>query len=197
MDLFQAERLREDLAGAGLLPDVRTPRTCGPAAEFQTVVFPSPPRGERDSRSTWSSRAFISCATRGLSSPCRRSETTSFTRNWQEDLRQIIVPTWAKRACRLGRARRRATRAAARLVVQARVGDGESLRFVTRPGVFAYGQMDLGSRALLTAAEIQPGERILDLGCGAGATGIAAWSAPAGPARHFVDSNVRAAAWPN
>src|SRR5204863_7429664 len=87
------------------------------------------------------------------------------------------------------------TRRRHEITVQARVDEGESLRFLTRPGVFTYGQLDAGARALLAAAEIHPGDRVLDLGCGAGAAGLAA-ARRAGPEGHitFVDSNLRAIA---
>src|SRR5262249_7750673 len=43
--------------------------------------------------------------------------------------------------------------------------------------------------------EIKPGDRILDFGCGAGATGIAAWRRTGGTGHvTFIDSNVRATA---
>src|SRR5262249_17246340 len=76
------------------------------------------------------------------------------------------------------------------ITVQARVDEGESMRFLTRPGIFTYGELDAGTRALLTAAEIHPGDRVLDLGCGAGPAGLAA-ARRAGPEGHvtFVDSN--------
>ena len=61
------------------------------------------------------------------------------------------------------------------IAVQARVEEtGPPLRFLTRPGVFTYGRMDLGTRALLAAVEVKPKERLLDLGCGTGTAGIAA-----------------------
>src|SRR5258708_5030750 len=49
MDLFQADRLRFELSAAGRNAEVRTaPDLWDLPADFQTVVFPSPPRGERD-----------------------------------------------------------------------------------------------------------------------------------------------------
>src|SRR6202011_4761030 len=74
-------------------------------------------------------------------------------------------------------------------------GDGPSLRFLSRPGVFSYGRFDNGARALVETADIHPGESILDLGCGCGTNGVIA-GLRAGEAGHvtFVDSNVRAAA---
>ena len=53
---------------------------------------------------------------------------------------------------------------------------GRLLQAITRPGVFSHRRLDPGARKLLDAAEIGPGERILDVGCGAGvvAHGLAA-----------------------
>lgn len=52
--------------------------------------------------------------------------------------------------------------------------DGERLvKAFTRPGVFSHRRLDLGARALLEAVSVESGDRVLDLGCGAGAIGIA------------------------
>lgn len=76
-----------------------------------------------------------------------------------------------------------------------RVDAETSYAFVSRPGVFGYGFYDEGARALMEAAELAPGQRVLDLGCGAGTNGILAARRVA-PDGHvtFVDSNVRAIA---
>src|SRR5205085_322717 len=76
---------------------------------------------------------------------------------------------------------------------QVKIGDGPSCRFVSRPGTFSYGRFDNGARALCEVMEIEPGDRVLDLGCGVGTNGIFA-AQSAGPGGHvaFVDSNVRA-----
>ena len=53
--------------------------------------------------------------------------------------------------------------------------DGENLiKLVSRPGVFSHRQLDLGARALLEGFEVQPGMKVLDIGCGTGAVGLAA-----------------------
>jgi 16S rRNA (guanine1207-N2)-methyltransferase len=74
-----------------------------------------------------------------------------------------------------------------------RLDETTSLRFVSRPGVFSYGHFDNGSRALIETMEIQPGDRVLDLGCGVGTNGIFAARRGAGEVV-FVDSNARALA---
>ncbi|WP_020468121.1 class I SAM-dependent methyltransferase [Zavarzinella formosa] len=81
------------------------------------------------------------------------------------------------------------------LTYNAKIAEGPSHTFISRPGVFGYGELDKGARALLEAAEIKPGDRVLDLGCGVGSVGVLAMDR-AGAEGHvtFVDSNIRALA---
>jgi len=51
---------------------------------------------------------------------------------------------------------------------------GQTIRFVTRPGVFSRGELDAGARALIETMVIRPGEIALDLGCGCGVVGAVA-----------------------
>ncbi len=57
--------------------------------------------------------------------------------------------------------------------------------------MFTYGRMDDGARALSEVADVRPGDRVLDLGCGTGTVGVLAGLRSGGPVT-FVDSNVRA-----
>jgi 16S rRNA G1207 methylase RsmC len=77
----------------------------------------------------------------------------------------------------------------------AKVADGPSMAFVSRPGTFSYGHFDNGSRAMLDVTEVHSGDKILDLGCGNGAVGCLA-STKAGPTGEvtFIDSSLRALA---
>jgi 16S rRNA (guanine1207-N2)-methyltransferase len=63
---------------------------------------------------------------------------------------------------------------------------------VSRPGVFAHRRVDPGARQLLAAAEVTPGMRVLDVGCGAGTVAIAVAARDASAMVHAVDSNARA-----
>ena len=68
---------------------------------------------------------------------------------------------------------------------------GQELELETRPGVFSHGELDDGARALGEAARVSEDSRVVDLGCGSGALGIAAaLAAPRGKAL-LVDSQPR------
>jgi 16S rRNA (guanine1207-N2)-methyltransferase len=62
----------------------------------------------------------------------------------------------------------------------------------SRPGVFSHRRLDVGARALINAMEIHPKMRVLDLGCGSGAVGIAAALRQPEAEIRAVDSNPRA-----
>jgi 16S rRNA (guanine1207-N2)-methyltransferase len=62
----------------------------------------------------------------------------------------------------------------------------------TRPGVFSHRELDGGARALIEAMQILPNERVLDLGCGSGAVGVAAALRVENARIVAVDSNPRA-----
>jgi len=71
--------------------------------------------------------------------------------------------------------------------------DGEHLiEAVSRPGVFSHRRLDLGARALIETMEIPPGARVLDIGCGSGAVGLAAGMRHPDVTVHAIDSNARA-----
>lgn len=65
------------------------------------------------------------------------------------------------------------------------------LQLKTRPGVFSHREVDPGARALLQSMHIEPGARVLDIGCGSGVISLA--SAARGARRVFAfDANARA-----
>ncbi len=61
----------------------------------------------------------------------------------------------------------------------------------TQPGVFAGNRLDAGTRLLLQHLEVEQGERVLDVGCGAGIIGIAASRGGVGHV-DLVDANLLA-----
>ncbi len=66
------------------------------------------------------------------------------------------------------------------------------LGFLTRPGVFSYGRLDRGTKALLKVLEVGAKARILDLGCGYGVMGAFALARSPGSSAVLVDCNARA-----
>jgi 16S rRNA (guanine1207-N2)-methyltransferase len=66
------------------------------------------------------------------------------------------------------------------------------IRAFSRPGVFSHRHIDPGARRLIDAMEIEPGDRVLDIGCGAGTVALAAACRAEGVQVHAVDSNARA-----
>lgn len=51
---------------------------------------------------------------------------------------------------------------------------GIKLQFKTEAGVFSPAAIDQGTLAMLSVVEFEPGDRVLDLGCGYGVVGILA-----------------------
>ncbi len=61
------------------------------------------------------------------------------------------------------------------------------------PGVFSYDHVDEGTRMLLQAASVSPGDRVLDVGCGYGVIGLGA-AAQGAAIVHLVDNDLLAIA---
>src|SRR5262245_39174258 len=71
--------------------------------------------------------------------------------------------------------------------------DGDRLLILrTRPGVFSHRRLDGGARSLIKTMQIEPGIRVLDLGCGSGAVSIAAAARTPGVCVDCIDSSPRA-----
>jgi 16S rRNA (guanine1207-N2)-methyltransferase len=69
---------------------------------------------------------------------------------------------------------------------------GRLIYAVSRPGVFSHRHIDTRARRLIDAMQIEPGARVLDIGCGAGTVALAAACRADGVSVHAVDSNARA-----
>jgi 16S rRNA (guanine1207-N2)-methyltransferase len=69
---------------------------------------------------------------------------------------------------------------------------GRLIRAYSRPGVFSHRRIDPGARQLMNEMQIEPGSRVLDIGCGSGVLSLAAACRADGVTVHAVDSNARA-----
>jgi 16S rRNA G1207 methylase RsmC len=69
---------------------------------------------------------------------------------------------------------------------------GRLIHAVSRPGVFSHRQIDPGARQLMTAMQIEAGDRVLDIGCGSGTVSLAAACRAAGVTVLAIDSHARA-----
>jgi len=69
---------------------------------------------------------------------------------------------------------------------------GNLIKAISRPGVFSHRHLDLGSRAMLETMVVNPGDKVLDIGCGSGVIALAAVQRAAGVTAVGVDSNARA-----
>jgi 16S rRNA (guanine1207-N2)-methyltransferase len=193
MDLHQAARLGE----RGLSAEVQTlPDLWDLPATMQTLIYPVPLGGERALKLDMVEQAYHVLPQNGtlvVLSPYERDQF--FPQALKKVFGKVHVPMgadnavfWCQRSGERSRRRHEVT-------YQVRLDETTSYRFVSRPGVFSYGHFDDGARALTETMEIHPGDRILDLGCGAGTNGIIA-ARQAGPDGFvgFLDSNVRALA---
>lgn len=69
---------------------------------------------------------------------------------------------------------------------------GQSVIAVTRPGVFSHRRLDAGAKTLMEAVAIQPGQRLIDIGCGCGAVALAIAKVNPAIQAYAIDSNARA-----
>ncbi len=197
MDLHQAVRLRAALAEAGLAGNVVTaPDLWDLPAEFQTAVYLAPRGGERELKIDVAEQAFHVLRQRGNFVVWSPYEGDLFFPNLLKKVFGKAKATHAD-ADSVFSSQRDGDRPRRRheVTFQARVRGGGPCRFVSRPGTFSYGRFDDGARALVEVARVEPGERVVDLGCGVGTNGTFA-AQRCGPEGFiaFVDSNVRAVA---
>jgi 16S rRNA (guanine1207-N2)-methyltransferase len=196
MDLYEAERLREELAGRGVAAEVVAAPDLWDLEQVQTVIYPAPRGGERSLKLDLVEQSYHLLQPHGtLIVVSHHEKERLFEPLLKRTFGKVHIPAagngavfWCQRE--EDRPRRRHE-----VAFQVQLGDSPSLRFVSRPGVFSYGRFDEGARALVETMEIEEGDGILDVGCGCGTNGIIA-ALRAGPTGEvvFVDSNTRALA---
>ena len=197
LDLHQAERLQAELAERQSAAKVVTAADVWDLSpDFQTVLYLPPHGGERELKIDMIEQAFHILRPNGTLMVWSPYETEPF---FPALLKKIFgrvhaphvegeTMLWCRREGDRPRRRHEVT-------FQARIADGPSYRFVSRPGVFSYGRFDNGARALAETMTIHAGDRVLDVGCGCGTNGVfAAQHSGSDSPIAFVDSNVRAVA---
>lgn len=195
MDLFQAERLQQLLQDANIPAQVRVePDLWNLGPNFASAVYLPASSGERDLKTDILEQGFHILNPSGQFMVWSAQQNDSF---FPDAMRKIYKKVhihqeqgtsflWSQRMEDRPRRRHEVT-------FQCKINQGESFRFLSRPGTFSYGQFDAGSRALCEVMSLRPGQNVLDLGCGCGTNGIYA-SKITGPEGKitFVDSNLRA-----
>jgi 16S rRNA (guanine1207-N2)-methyltransferase len=195
MDLYQAESIELELKAQALPGRVVTAADLWDLpAEMQTIVYPAPAGGERALKLDIVEQAYHVLVPGGslvVVSPYEKDQL--FPGLLKKVFGRCHAPAagrglvfWAQREGERPRRRHEIT-------FQVRQAGGPSLRFLSRPGTFSYGRFDDGARALVETMVVNPGDRVLDLGCGCGTNGVHAGlrSSPTGWTA-FVDSNLRA-----
>jgi 16S rRNA (guanine1207-N2)-methyltransferase len=192
MDLYPAGRIAEELGEK--VNVVTTPDLWDLPPEFQTLVYLPARGGERELKIDIVEQAFHVLKPHGVLVVWSPYEDDDL---FPKLLKKVFgrMNSHVSATGTVLSAHREGDRPRRRheVTFQSRVLQGASCRFLSRPGTFSYGHLDNGARALLETADIQEGDRVLDLGCGCGTNGVFAWQRT-GPTGHisFVDSNVRA-----
>lgn len=197
MDLHQAGRLRDALAEAGAAGNVAAaPDLWDLEVRPHTVLYPAAATGERLLKIDVVEQAYHLLAPGGCLVVLSPGKTDRFFPDLlKKTFGNTHAPMEGRNAVVWSRRGADRPRRVHETHFHVRAGENTSLDLVSRPGVFGHGKMDEGARALVEAAAIEPGARILDMGCGHGAVGILA-GLRAGPKGFvlFADSNLRAVA---
>jgi 16S rRNA G1207 methylase RsmC len=198
MDLFVAERLREKLAETGCSVEVSVSADLWDLpARFETAILPAAAHSDRALKIDMLEQGFHVLVEGGRFLTLSEYERDTEFAPWHKKIYGRCGETppspegrafWSDKHGQ--RARRRHS-----IRFHARSPAGMSMTFESWPGTFSYGRMDSGSRAMIEIVAAQPGERLLDMGCGNGTVGclLAPLVAPSGEVV-FVDSHARAVA---
>lgn len=196
-DVYQGERLREKLAQESLTAEVLVSADVWDVpAKFNTVIFLSSVQADRELKldiieqsyhvlrpggrfvvlSEYERDSLFSKAIKKVFGKCSEAPRSEFGSAFWAVREDEEVP------------RRRH-----KMTFHAKIGERPSMSFESWPGTFAYGELDSGSRAMLEVADVRPGDKVLDMGCGNGVVGCLV-SPQCGAAGRvtFVDSSARA-----
>jgi len=198
-DLHQATRVRECLEEIGAVAEVVSlPDLWDLPTKFNTVIFLASTHADRELKLDIVEQGYHVLAPGGLFLTLSEYEKDNQFAKWHKKVFGKCGETpssengmafWSTRP--EGEQKRRRHE----VTFHAKIGDGQSMSFVSRPGTFGYGRFDSGSRAMLDITEVNPGDSILDLGCGNGAVGcLAGAKAGATGSVTFIDSSLRALA---
>jgi 16S rRNA (guanine1207-N2)-methyltransferase len=198
-DLHQTARVRECLAEQGAKAEVLgVPDIWDVPRRFNTVIFPASAHADRELKLDVVEQSYHVLNPGGLFLTLSEYEKDNQFAKWHKKIYGKCGETpasengmafWSVRPDEDVKRRRH------EVEFHAKIGDGPSMNFVSRPGTFSYGRFDNGSRAMLEVTEVHEGDKILDLGCGNGAVGCLA-GGMAGPTGSvtFIDSSLRAMA---
>jgi 16S rRNA (guanine1207-N2)-methyltransferase len=198
-DLHQTDRIRECLAEVEATAEVKAAADLWDLPQrFQTVIFPASAPADRELKLDVVEQAYHILQPGGVFLTLSEYEKDNQFAKWQKKMYGKCGETPSSEhgmAFFSTRPPEDQKRRRHEVTFHAKIGDGPSMTFVSRPGTFSYGHFDNGSRAMMEVAEIHPGDRILDLGCGNGAVGCLA-GGKAGPEGSvtFIDSSLRAIA---
>ncbi|HVL12527.1 MAG TPA: methyltransferase [Gemmata sp.] len=198
-DLHQTTRVRECLAEQGAAAEVVAVADVWDLPQkFNTVIFAASSHADRELKLDVVEQGYHVLNPGGLFLTLSEYEKDNQFAKWHKKIFGKCGETpasengmafWSTRPAEEVKRRRH------EMTFHAKIGEGTSLHFVSRPGTFSYGRFDNGSRAMMEVAEVREGDQILDLGCGSGAVGCLAGTM-AGPTGGvtFTDSSLRAMA---
>jgi 16S rRNA (guanine1207-N2)-methyltransferase len=198
-DLHQTDRVRECLAEVGATAEiVALPDLWDLPQRFQTVIFPASAHADRELKLDVVEQAYHVLVPGGVFLTLSEYEKDNQFAKWQKKIYGKCGETPSSEqgmAFFSTRPPEDQKRRRHEVTYHARIHEGASMSFTSRPGTFSYGHFDNGSRAMLEVAEIRAGDYVLDLGCGNGSVGClaAGQTGPVGSVT-FIDSSLRAMA---
>lgn len=196
MDLFPAAKLREDLAEMNAAAEVVTaPDLWDLPQKFNTVVLPAGSHTDRELKLDLIDQGFHILNPGGQFITLSEYEKdTEFAKHHKKIFGKCGETPSSKSGMAFFSTKPNEPRERRRheMHFHAKIAGGPSMDFLSRPGVFSYGRMDKGSRALLEVADVKDGDRVLDLGSGCGVVGcLLSTKAKLGHLT-FIDSHLRA-----